>query len=251
MGLEGDREYMIVREQAEADGVHLFLTQRDKRTREEAKPQSLAVLALIKPEMRDGALRLTWKGSDPVAVARDQGSGDEMTVKIHKVVVSAVDQGEPVAKWLSEHLGVKVRLVRASGAFHRLASQNFMQNTNQIMFQDAYPIHWFMQESVDELSAIAGQEIPWTSFRPNIVGQGGEPQAEHGMYEGDDGAGALLAAETVHPLPRHDGRPGEGREERDGTPRRAQHLQEMEPDERADIRRERPTAEQQRGQRRR
>jgi MOSC domain-containing protein len=184
MGLEGDREYMIVREQAEADGVHLFITQRDKRTREEAKPQSLAVLALIKPEIRDGALRLTWKGSDPMAVARDQGSGDEMTVRIHKVVVSAVDQGEPVAKWLSEHLGVKVRLVRASGAFHRLASQNFIQNTNRIMFQDAYPIHWFMQESVDELSAIAGQEIPWTSFRPNVVGRGGEPQAEHGMYEG-------------------------------------------------------------------
>ena len=107
-----------------------------------------------------------------------------MTVKVHKAVVSAVDQGEPVARWLSEHLGLRVRLVRASGSFHRLASQNYMQNTNPILFQDAYPIHWFMQESVDELSAIAGQEIPWTRFRPNIVGEGGEPQAEHRMYEG-------------------------------------------------------------------
>jgi len=184
MGLEGDREYMIVREQAEPDGVHLFLTQRDKRTREEAKPQSLAILALIEPEVREGALRLTWRGSDAIDVARDQGPGDEMTVKVQKVVVSAVDQGEPAAKWLSEHLGVKVRLVRATGAFHRLASQNYMQNTNRIRFQDAYPIHWVMQESVDELCAIAGQEIPWTRFRPNIVGQGGEPQAEHVMYEG-------------------------------------------------------------------
>jgi uncharacterized protein YcbX len=184
MGLEGDREYMVVKEQPEADGVHLFLTQRDKRTRDEAKPQSLAILALIKPEVRDGTLRLTWKGNDPVSVLRDDGSGTVMTVKIHKVVVSAVDQGAPVAAWLSEHLGLKVRLVRASGPFHRLASQNYMQNTNQIMFQDAYPVHWFMQESVDELSEVAGQEIPWTSFRPNIVGQGGEPQAEHGMYEG-------------------------------------------------------------------
>lgn len=184
MGLEGDREYMIVREQTEADGIHLFVTQRQKRTREEAEPQNLAILALIKPEIRDDALRLTWNGNDPIAVTRDQDSGDEMTVKIHKVVVSAVDQGEPVAKWLSEHLGVKVRLVRASGAFYRLASQNYMQNTNQIKFQDAYPIHWFLQESVDELSAIAGQEIPWTSFRPNVVGHEGEPQAEHRMHEG-------------------------------------------------------------------
>ena len=67
-GLEGDREYMVVREQAEADGVHLFVTQRHKRTREETKPQSLAILALIKPEIRDDALRLTWRGSDPIDV---------------------------------------------------------------------------------------------------------------------------------------------------------------------------------------
>lgn len=175
---------MVVRQKPEADGVHLFLTQRDKRTREEAKPQSLAILALIEPEVRDGALRLTWKGNDPISIPRDDVPGAVMAVEIHKVVVSAVDQGETVAKWLSEHLGLKVRLVRASGPFHRLASQNYMRNTNPIMFQDAYPVHWFMQESVDELSGFAGQEIPWTSFRPNIVGRGGEPQAEHGMYEG-------------------------------------------------------------------
>jgi uncharacterized protein len=187
MGLKGDREYMVVREEAGADGVHPFLTQRDKRSREEARPQSLAILALIKPEIRDDALRLTWKGSDPIAVARDQHVGGEVKVMIHKEVVSAVDQGEPVARWLSEHLGLKVRLVRASGAFHRLARQNYMPNTNQIMFQDAYPIHWVMQESVHELSTIAGREIPWTRFRPNIVGEGGEAQAEHEIHEGTIG----------------------------------------------------------------
>jgi uncharacterized protein len=187
MGLEGDREYMIVREEAEADGVYPFVTQRDKRSREEAGPQSLAVLALIRPEIRDDALRLTWKGSDPIVVARNRHLGGEMKVRIHKEIVSAVDQGEPVARWLSQHLAMKVRLVRASGAFHRLARQNYMPNTNQIMFQDAYPIHWVMQESVDELSKIAGQDIPWTRFRPNIVGEGGAPQTEHQIYEGTIG----------------------------------------------------------------
>jgi uncharacterized protein len=186
-GLEGDREYMVVREEVEADGVYPFVTQRDKRSREEARPQSLAILALIEPEIRDDVLRLTRKGSDPIAIPRNQHSGDEMKVRIHKEVVSAVDQGEPVAGWLSEHLSMKVRLVRASGAFHRLARQNYMPNTNQIMFQDAYPIHWVMQESVNELSKIAGQEIPWTRFRPNIVGEGGESQWEHEIYEGTIG----------------------------------------------------------------
>jgi MOSC domain-containing protein len=184
MGLDGDREYMVVRQETRADGVHPFVTQRDKRSREDAKPQSLAILALIKPEIRDDSLRLTWKGGDPIDVARDQHDGDEMKVIIHKEVVSAVDQGEQVAGWLSEHLGLKVRLVRASGPFRRMARQNYMQNTNPIMFQDAYPIHWVMQESVDELSKIAGQEIPWTRFRPNIVGAGGEAQIEHEINEG-------------------------------------------------------------------
>jgi uncharacterized protein YcbX len=82
---------------------------------------------------------------------------------------------------------VKVRLVEAGGPFHRLAKQNYMQNTNEIMFQDAYPIHWVMQESVDELSKIAGQDIPWTRFRPNFVGEGGEPRAEHEIHEGKIG----------------------------------------------------------------
>jgi len=184
-GLEGDREYVVVREEAGADGVHLFLTQRDKRSRDDAKPQSLAALALIRPETGEGVLRLTWKGSDPVAVSREPRAGGATTlVRIHRDTVSAVDQGEEVAGWLSDHLGLKVRLVRASGAFHRMAKQNYLRNDNQIAFQDAYPVHWFLRESLDELSERAGKEVPWTRFRPNVVGEGGEPQAEHRVYEG-------------------------------------------------------------------
>jgi uncharacterized protein len=182
-GLEGDREYMIVREKPRHDGVHEFITQRHKRTREERGAQSLAILALIAPEVRGGALRLTWRGADPIAIDGD-GSGDVMRVMIHDDTVLAVDQGEHPAAWLTEHLGLEVRLVRAAGPFHRLARQNFMRNSNEIAFQDAYPIHWIMQESVDELSEVVGQEIPWTRFRPNVVAEGGEPQVEHEIHEG-------------------------------------------------------------------
>jgi len=192
MGLEGDREYMVVKEETGADGVRRFLTQRDQRHREEAKPQSLAILALIKPAMRKGTLTLTWKGSDPITLAHDHSAGDELSVLIHKEVVTVVDQGESVALWLSEHLGLKVRLVKAGGSFHMLARQNYMANTNQIRFQDAYPIHWVMQESVDELSTVVGHEIPWTRFRPNIVGEGGEPQVEHEILEGKIGEVSFL-----------------------------------------------------------
>ena len=181
-GLEGDREYMIVREETDSDGVHHFVTQRDKRNRSEAKPQGLAAMALIRPEVTTHGLQLTWKGADPIDVVPEEKS--RMKVRVHSDVVSAEDQGAPVARWLSEHLRSKVRLVRAGGEFHRLASQTYMKSTNQVNFQDAYPVHWVMQESVDELSRVAGEMIPWTSFRPNIVGEGGEPGIEHKIHRG-------------------------------------------------------------------
>ena len=186
-GFEGDREYMIVREEERSDGVHEFITQRHKRTREESRPQSLSVLALIKPELTRSTLRLTWKGTDPIDVDREEQAGDVLRVSIHSDIVSAVDQGQAAADWLSEHLELRVRLVKATGPFHRLAGQRYMQNNNQVVFQDAYPIHWIMQESVDELSRVSGQKIPWTRFRPNIVGEGGEPQIEHEIHEGTVG----------------------------------------------------------------
>ena len=182
-GLQGDREYMIVRETTAQDGVHEFISQRHKRTREEKDAQSLAALALVTPEVRGDVLRLSWRGSDPIIVDGND-SGDVLKVKVHNDVVLAVDQGERTAAWLTEHLAFKVKLVKASGPFHRLARQNFMRSTNQIAFQDAYPLHWIMQESVDELSKVMGWEIPWTRFRPNIVAEGGEPQVEHEILEG-------------------------------------------------------------------
>ena len=183
-GLKNDRGYMIVREEKDQEGVHPFITQRDKRGRSDAKPQSLSILALIRPQIIDGGLRLTWKGTDPVVVNPEQRAGRLMMVRVQKDVVWSVDQGEQVARWLSEHLEVRVRLVGRGARFHRLASQTYMRSTNTISFQDAYPIHWVMQESVDELSKVARKEIPWTRFRPNIVGEGGEPQAEHTIHEG-------------------------------------------------------------------
>lgn len=186
-GFQGDREYMVVRDEVAADGAHHFLTQRDKRGRDEAKPQSLAILALIRPEVSDGALRLTWKGDDPIQIPRDGRPGREMRVKVHADLVYAVDQGDSVAGWLSDHLDLRVRLVRAAGAFSRLARQNFMRNPNPIMFHDAYPIHWIMQESLDELSRVVGQPVPWTRFRPNILAEGGEPQSEHEILDGTIG----------------------------------------------------------------
>ena len=186
-GLSGDREYIIVREEKDQEGAHHSITQRDKRERSDPKPQSLSILALIRPQITDRKLKLTWMGSDSVVVDLEEGSGHPILVRVQKDVVWSLDQGGPVAKWLTEHLQLRVRLARRGTDFHRPASQTYMRSANTISFQDAYPIHWVMQESVDELSRTAGQEIPWTRFRPNIVGEGGEPQSEHTIHEGSMG----------------------------------------------------------------
>ncbi len=185
-GIEGDRQFMVVRAIPDEHGVFNFITQRDKRN-ELDKPQGLAVMSLIKPQLVGGHLFLTWQGRDSIEVPRDYNTGKEIPVRIWDDVVEAVDQGNQLAEWLSDHLKLDTRLVKAAGSFHRDARQNYVQNDNTVRFQDAYPAHWFFQESVDELSRIAGEPISWKTFRPNLVVSGSPAQTEHVFATGEIG----------------------------------------------------------------
>ena len=185
-GIVGDRKYMIVRATPNADGVFEFITQRDKRNKEDRSeaPQSLAILSQIKPEMRNNVLNLTWKGKDAITVPEKMDSGQEIPVRIWDDVVQAVDQGDQLAEWLSGHLNLRVRLVKGAGSFRRKARQNYMHNDNTVRFQDGYPVHWFFQASVDELAQRAEENVSWKNFRPNIVVSGSPAQTEHIVHSG-------------------------------------------------------------------
>ena len=183
-GIEGDREFMVVRAVPDEHGVFNFITQRDKRDQLDGN-QGLADMALVKPQLVGDQLFLTWLGSDPIEVPKDLNSGRELAVRIWDDVVQAIDQGDGLAKWLSDHLYLEARLVKAVGSFNRNARQNYAVNDNTVRFQDGYPIHWFFQESVDELSQIAGEMVSWKTFRPNIVVSGSPGQTEHLLYEGE------------------------------------------------------------------
>lgn len=178
-----DRGFFIVREEPNEQGAHEFITQRDIRDKSD-RTQGLADLALIKPKFVSCLLALTYRGSF-VEVPPDADKGNLMTVKIWDDTCLAVDQGPMLANWLSDALNLKVRLVKAEGPFERVARQNYMSNTNMIRAQDAYPIHWFTQESINELSQRTGEEIPWQTFRPNFVVSGIPPQFEHQVFEGE------------------------------------------------------------------
>lgn len=183
-GIEGDRQFMVVRAIPDKDGIFDFVTQRDKRDITD-KSQGLAVLSLIKPQVTNDGLLLTWEGRDPIEVPKDRDAGVEISVRIWDDVVQAVDQGNRLAAWLSDHLKLNTRLVKAAGSFQRDARQNYLRNTNTVLFHDGYPVHWFFQESVDELSAIAKEPIFWQSFRPNLVASGSPPSTEHVLYAGE------------------------------------------------------------------
>lgn len=178
-----DHQFMVVRAEADESGVYNFITQRDKRNKVDVS-QGLSALALVKPRFIDDVLELTWRYDSPITVPYDRNNGKELAVRIWDDTCYAIDQGDKLAEWLSDHLGLPVRLVKAEGSFSRMSRQTYVANSNPVRFQDAYPIHWFAVESVDELSQIAGQTIPWQSFRPQIVTEGAQPQFEHQIYSG-------------------------------------------------------------------
>lgn len=184
-GLQGDREFMVVRGVPDSNGVYNFVTQRDKRKQDDKQAQTLSILALIKPIQRDKVLRLTWNWGDAIDLPLDIAQKMEIPVRVWQTFTNAPDQGDEVAKWLSQHLEMPARLVRAAGSFRRLANQDHQKNNNSIRFQDGYPVLWLMQESVNELSLKAKKEIPVERFRANIVGEGGEPRVEHLVHAGE------------------------------------------------------------------
>jgi uncharacterized protein len=190
-----DRQFMVVRAIPDENGIYQFVTQRDKRDAKD-KFQGLAVLSLIKPQMAGDTLVLTWQGNDPIEVPKDRTSGNELHVQVWEHITHAVDQGEELSEWLSDHLQTPAKLVRAAGSFHRLAKQNYIKNNNPLRFQDAYPIHWFLQESVAELAEKAREEISWRSFRPTLVVVGSSAQTEHQIY-----AGTIAGIPFVQPKP--------------------------------------------------
>lgn len=162
-------------EENKENGYHLFVTQRNK---------GMSVLAKIKPELVGGALRLTWEGKDEIFLPLDVNNGHELPVKIWDSLAYAIDQGEKIAEWASDHTLKRLRLAKAVGPFYRRARQNFVPNSNLIRFPDGYPVHWFDISDVNELSKKAGVEVPWQRFRPQIVTEGLAPQACHRFYGG-------------------------------------------------------------------
>jgi uncharacterized protein len=162
MGLEHDRRMMVVT----PDGG--FLTQREH-------PR----LALITPSLKNEALTLSAPNFDSLQVGI-QKTGTPTSVEIWaSKCVDAIDQGDEAAAWLSDWLGISVRLVHIADGFKRKLNSNYAVNTDDHTgFADGYPILIISEESLQDLNSRLDSAVPMNRFRPNLVVKGSEPFAE-------------------------------------------------------------------------
>lgn len=190
-GLYRDRQWVIV----DAQGV--FMTQRQ-----------YARMALIRPRFLNADLVLSATGMPDISVPWSTGSQrpSQIQVRIWQQDTLGFDEGDAVAQWLSQFLGLSCRLLRVHPDAHRTASPPHVDawlkhNTDwadgfpashEFGFADGFPFLIANQGSLDELNrrllAKGQPAVPMNRFRPNIVVQGLDAYEEDyltGMQTGD------------------------------------------------------------------
>lgn len=174
-GLHRDRQWVIVDEQG------IFMTQRQH-----------ARMALIRPRFLEADLVLSATGMPELTVPWSTGSQSlpQVNVRIWKQDTQGFDEGDAVAQWLSQFLGLPCRLLRVHPDAHRTASPPHVNAwlehnadwadgfpaSHEFGFADGFPFLIANQGSLDELNrrllAKGQAAVPMNRFRPNIVVQG-------------------------------------------------------------------------------
>lgn len=162
-GLEHDREWMITR----TDGT--FITQRE-----------FPLLALIQTALDKDRLTLAAPKQGSLEVPLKSEPGLPREVRVWKDTCAATDQGDQAAGWLSDFLGLNVRLVRFDLSRRRLSNSHWTGEWEaENAFADAFPILVLSEESLSDLNQrVEGAALPMNRFRPNIVVNGGGAYVE-------------------------------------------------------------------------
>ena len=152
----GDREWVVV----DAEGE--FLSQRE-----------YPKMALIETRLTPASLLLKAPGMLLLEVPLDS-EGDVVTVRVWDDRVSAVTQGEVADLWLSNYLGVPVRLMRFDHEGKRLAAHRYTgKDDAPFKFADAFPLLVTGTASLADVNARLQRQghatVPMARFRPNIV----------------------------------------------------------------------------------
>jgi uncharacterized protein YcbX len=160
-GFEWDRHWMA----ASPNGV--FMSQR-------TQPR----LARIETEIGSDALTLRAPDQRPLTVPLHP-TGDTRPAEVWKNAITALDQGDAAASWLTQAVGMDARLLRISPILDRQANPQYAAPTAApVSFTDGFPMLVVNLASLAELNSRMPEPVPLERFRPNIVLEGLEPFAE-------------------------------------------------------------------------
>jgi uncharacterized protein len=164
-GPVGDRRWMVI------DHDDKFLTQRE-----------LSSLALIQPTFEGDCLRINAPGMPAVYVPLRHERPQKRSVQVWRDVCEGWDEGDDLARWLTEYLKVEARLVYMADDFTRVVNENYARQPAETGFADGFPLLIAAEESLAELNRRMVERgkpaIPMSRFRPNLVLAGGEAFAE-------------------------------------------------------------------------
>lgn len=183
-GLEHDRRWMVVRPQGR------FVTQREE-------PR----LALIRTQLDARGLTLSRDGHGSMFVPFEFAGGPRLQTRVWNDDCSVEDEGDEIARWLTETIGDNqgLRLVRMAAGFRRslTAADRYGEETTT-EFADSAPYLVANESSLEclntELKTQGHAPVPMNRFRPNIVLRGLPPFAEHraSRFDGDGWSIALV-----------------------------------------------------------
>lgn len=170
-GLAHDREWMVV------DPQGVFLTQRDHPRMALIRPQLLESQAPA-----DVALALEAPGCERLVV-QPPATPMPCRAEVWDDQVSAWDQGDAVAQWLSTFLDTPCRLVRFDRSDTRPCSRKWTgEDMAATYFADGYPLLLATEAAGSELAArvqaAGGPPVDLLRFRANVVLAGLEAHEE-------------------------------------------------------------------------
>lgn len=179
-GLDGDREWMIVRE----DGR--FVSQRE-----------LPRLALLAPRYEDDSLCIEAPGRDSLRVPLAYRAAEAFTAQVWSDACEVLDAGPEASCWLQAAVQPErpLRLVRMRRGFRRrLARAPLLGEATTTAFADAAPFLVVNVASLQALNTALAQRgqpaVGMERFRPNIVVEGLDAFREQALaaLQGDEGS---------------------------------------------------------------
>ncbi len=204
-GMGFDRMFAFAHQKPNEQGVHSLATQRDNF---DGQTQFFAKIALIKPRYNDGGLELTWQGEDPISVPLDYDTEKLLPVtyktfnpgdgtRFSGSVFIASAQHPSLDKWVTEHVGAPLHVVKAGKAHIRYTDNNFGDYPNELRYQDGFPLSPHTRASVRAVNQVARTmadepefSIGEDSFRGNIIIDADSPDqlaavpfSEHDLFK--------------------------------------------------------------------